>query len=232
MAKIGYEIDQGMAQITMDDGKANAMDFAFFEEMGEALDRAEGDGAKTLIITGRPGYFSAGLDIKLMPTLSPAELNRLAETFARTLLRVFSVPLPTVAVCSGHAVAGGAMLALSCDLRFAVDGPYRIQMNEMLVGIPFPSWMLLIGRSSVPVQWFVEAFLHAGAYSPAEAVARGMFHGLIKEGEDPIARARVEAEKLKALNLPAYGTSKKRLRDADVNHVLELLKEELPFKGA
>ena len=232
MAKIGYEIDQGIAQITMDDGKANAMDFAFFEEMGEALDRAEGDGAKTLIITGRPGYFSAGLDIKLMPTLSPAELNRLAETFARTLLRVFSIPLPTVAVCSGHAVAGGAMLALSCDLRFAVDGPYRIQMNEMLVGIPFPSWMLLIGRSSMPVQWFVEAFLHAGAYSPAEAVERGMFHGLTKEGEDPIARARAEGEKLKALNLTAYGTSKKRLRDADVNHVLELLKGELPFKGA
>lgn len=232
MAKIGYEIEQGIAKITMDDGKANAMDFAFFEEMGEALDRAVADGAKTLIITGRPGYFSAGLDIKLMPTLSPADLNRLAETFARTLLRVFSLALPTVAVCSGHAVAGGAMLALSCDLRFAVDGPYRIQMNEMLVGIPFPSWMILIGRSSVPVQWFVEAFLHAGAYSPAEAEERGMFHGLTKEGEDPIARARAEAEKLKALNFTAYGTSKKRLRDADVNHVLELLKEELPFKGA
>jgi enoyl-CoA hydratase len=231
MAKIVYEIDQGMAQVTMDDGKANAMDFAFFEEMGEALDRAEAEGAETLVITGRPGYFSAGLDIKLMPALSPAELNRFAETFARTLLRVFSIPLPTVAVCTGHSVAGGAMLALSCDSRFAVDGPYRIQMNEMLVGIPFPSWMLLIGRSSVPVPCFVDAFLHAGAYSPAEAVEKGLVHGLIKEGDDPIAHARAQVEKLKALNLPAYATSKKRLRDADVRHVLELLKEELPFQG-
>ena len=231
MAKIGYEIQQGIAQITMDDGKVNAMDVAFFEEVGGALDRAEADGAKTLIITGRPGHFSAGLDIKLMPTLSPAELNRFAETFARTLLRVFSVPLPTIAVCSGHAVAGGAMLAFSCDLRFAVDGPYRIQMNEMLVGIPFPSWMLLIGRSSLPMEGFMEAFLHAKPFSPAEAVERRMFHGLTREGEDPIAQAQAAAEKLKGLNLPAYGTSKKRLRDADVEHVLALLKEELPFKG-
>jgi enoyl-CoA hydratase len=231
MTKIGYEIDQGIAQITMDDGKVNAMDPAFFEEMGGALDRAEVDRAKTLIITGRPGHFSAGLDIKLMPALSPAELNRFAETFARTLLRVFSVPLPTIAVCSGHAVAGGAMLAFSCDLRFAVDGPYRIQMNEMVVGIPFPSWMLLIGRSSVPVEAFTEAFLHAKAFSPAEAVKRGMFQGLTREGEDPMAHARAAAEKLKSLNLSAYGTSKERLRDADVEHVLELLKEELPFKG-
>jgi enoyl-CoA hydratase len=231
MAKIGYEMDQGIAQITMDDGKVNAMDPAFFEEMGGALDRAEVDRAKTLIIIGRPGHFSAGLDIKMMPTLSPVELNKFAETFARTLLRVFSVPLPTIAVCSGHAVAGGAMLAFSCDLRFAVDGPYRIQMNEMVVGIPFPSWMLLIGRSSVPVEAFMEAFLHAKAFSPAEAVKRGLFHGLTREGEDPIAHARAAAEKLKGLNLSAYGTSKKRLRNADVEHVLELLKEELPFKG-
>ena len=166
-----------------------------------------------------------------MPALSPAELNRFAETFARTLLRVFSVPLPTIAVCSGHAVAGGAMLAFSCDLRFAVDGPYRIQMNEMVVGIPFPSWMLLIGRSSVPVDGFMEAFLHAKPFSPAELIARGMFQGLTREGEDPMAHARAAAEKLKSLNLSAYGTSKERLRDADVEHVLELLKEELPFKG-
>jgi enoyl-CoA hydratase len=230
MAKIHYEMDKGISQITMDDGKVNAMDFVFFEEMGDALDRAEGDGAETLIITGRPGYFSGGLDIKLVPTLPPTELNRLAETFARTLLRVFSLPLPTVAVCSGHAVAGGAMLSFSCDLRFVVDGPYRVQMNEMLVGIPFPSWMLLIGRSAIPVGWFVEAFLHARAYSPAEAVEKALFHGLIAGGEDPVAQVKTQSEGLKALNLKAYEMSKKRLRDEDVKHVLEILKGELPFQ--
>jgi enoyl-CoA hydratase len=233
MAKIQYEIDQGIAQITMDDGKANAMDFVFFEEMEAALDRAEKNGAKTLIITGRPGFFSGGLNIKLMPSLSPTELNRLAESLARTILRVFALPLPTIAACSGHAVAGGAMLSFSCDNRFVVDGPYRIQMNELLVGIPFPSWMLLIGRAAVPVMYLGDTFLHARSYSPAEAVECGLFHGLIKAGEDPIAYAKEQGQKLSALNLSAYKASKERLREADIKHVLGLLlREELPFPEA
>ena len=230
MKKIHYELENDVAHIMMDDGKANAMDFDFFEEMGRALDRLEGEGAKSLIITGRPGFFSGGLDMKLMATLSPTDLNTLAETFARTMLRVFMLPLPTIALCTGHAVAGGAILAFSCDLRFAFEGPYRIQMNEMVVGIPLPSWMLLIGRSAIPVQWFGEAFLHAMAYSPAEAMEKGMLHGVIKNKEEALSYTKAQTEKLKNLNLQAYHESKKRLRQSDVRNVLELLKGELPFK--
>lgn len=230
MKKIHYELENDIAHIMMDDGKANGMDFDFFEEMGKALDRLEGEGAKSLIISGRPGFFSGGLDMKLIPTLSPTGLNTLSETFARTILRVFSLPLPTIALCTGHAVAGGAILAFSCDLRFAIEGPYRIQMNEMVLGIPFPSWMLLIGRSSISVQWFAEAFLHAVAYTPLQALDKGMLHGVIKSKEEALAFAKAEAGKLKNLNLRAYYESKKRLRESDVRDVLELLKGELPFK--
>ena len=230
MTKIHYKIEEAVAQLTLDDGKVNAMDFIFFEELEKALDRVISDGAETLIIAGRPGYFSGGLDIKLMPTLSPTDLNRLAENFARSLLRVFSLPLPTVAVCSGHAVAGGAMLCLACDLRYVVKGPYVFQMNEMLVGIPLPSWMLLIARSAIPVRWQVETLLHARAYSPEDAVEKDLFHGLIEEGEDPLVYAKSQIEKLSALNFKAYETSKKRLRKSDVDQVLGLLREELPFQ--
>lgn len=228
MDKIQYNTDQGIAHITMDDGKVNAMDFVSFEEMGNALDRAEGDGAKALIITGRPGYFSAGLDMKLIPTLSQSEFSKLGKALARTLLRIFSLPFPTVNICSGHAVAGGAMLCFACDVRFVVDGPFRLQMNEMLIGIPLPSWMLLIGRSAIPVPWLVDTLLHARAYTPTEAVEKGIFHELIKNGEDPLKFAKGQIENLNDLNPGAYETTKKRLREADTQHVLELLETELP----
>jgi enoyl-CoA hydratase len=227
MEKIQYELQDGVALIRMDDGKANAMDFVFFDEMNKRLDRLEDDSAKTVVITGRPGFFSGGLDLKLIAKLSPAELNGLAEVFARTLLRVFSLPMPTIAGVSGHAVAGGAMLSFSCDLRFAVDGPYRIQMNEVMIGIPVPSWMFLIGRSAIPTQWFVETFLHAKAYSPVEAVERGLFQGLMKKEEDVVAYTKGETESLKVLNMQAYRTSKNRLRTSEIDHVLQLLKDEL-----
>jgi hypothetical protein len=73
MKKIHYELVDDVAQITMDDGKANAMDWGFFEDIGETLDRSEKEGAKVLIITGRPDFFSGGLDLNLVPTLSPRE---------------------------------------------------------------------------------------------------------------------------------------------------------------
>ena len=75
MEKVTYGIEGGIAQITMDDGKANAMNWGFLEEMGKSMDQAESDGAKALVITGRPGFFSGGLDLKLLPTLPASELG-------------------------------------------------------------------------------------------------------------------------------------------------------------
>jgi enoyl-CoA hydratase len=231
MTKIQYQLENEVATIRMDDGKANAMNFVFFEEMNQSLDRLENDRAKTLVLTGRQGYFSAGLDIKLMSSLPPAEINALADTFARTLLRVFSLPVPTIALCSGHAVAGGAMLFFACDLRFVTDGPYRIQMNEMMIGIPLPSWMLLIGRFALPAQVFVETLLHARVFSPQEAMEKAISHGLIKQDEDAAAFVMAQTEHLKLLNSDAYRTSKNRQRAPEVEGVLRLLKSELPFPG-
>jgi enoyl-CoA hydratase len=230
MMKIHYELANDVAQITMDDGKANAMDWVFFEEMGETLDRSEKEGAKVLIITGRPDFFSGGLDLNLVPTLSPTELITFAEIFARTMLRVFSFPAPTIAACTGHSVAGGAILAFSCDLRLIIDGPYLIQMNEMVMGIPMPSWLLLLCRSAIPRQWQMEALLHAKAYSPSEVVDRGMFHGLYGNVNEIMAEGRARSENLKLLNLQAYYTTKKRMRGPDMEHALRLFKEELPNK--
>jgi len=158
MEKVTYGIEDGIAQITMDDGKANAMNWGFFEEMGKSMDQAESDGAKALVIKGRPGFFSGGLDLKLLPTLSASELGDFLITFARTMLRVFSFPVPTIAAITGHAIAGGAMLAFACDRRFTLD-----------IGLPLPSWMFLIARSAIPSRWRNEALLHARAYNPNEA---------------------------------------------------------------
>jgi len=230
MMKIQYELKDHVAQLTMDDGKANAMDWVFFQEMGDTLDRIEKERARVLIIRGRPDFFSGGLDLNLVPTLSPDELNTFGQIFSQTMVRIFSFPVPTIAVCTGHSVAGGAILAFSCDLRLIVDGPYLIQMNEMLMGIPMPSWLLLLCRSAIPQQWHMEALLHARAYTPSEAVERGLFHGLYANVDGIMAEARARSEALKLLNPHAYYTTKKRMRGPDMEHALALYREELPTK--
>ena len=227
MKKVTYSIEDGIAQITMDDGKANAMNWEFFEEMGKSMGQAESDGAKALVITGRPGFFSGGLDLKLLPTLSANELGDFLITFARTMLRVFSFPVPTIAAITGHAIAGGAMLAFACDRRFALDGPYRIQMNETLIGLPLPSWMFLIARSAIPSRWRNEALLHARAYNPNEALERGILDAVAQDADSLAAQVKAATAEMLSLNLPAYAASKKNLRQEEIEHVLDLLKKEL-----
>lgn len=101
-------------------------------------------------------------------------------------------------------------------------------MNEMMIGLPLPSWLLLMGGSAISRQWHMEVLLHAKGYRPGEAVERGLFHGLYRNKEEMTAEARVRAENLKTMNLEAYYTSKKRMRGPDVDRVLRLLKDELP----
>ncbi len=226
--KIHHRIEDNIALIRMDDGKANAMDVVFFEELRDAINLAEIEEASAIIIAGRNGFFSSGLDLKLLSKLSPRELNSFAEMVSETMLRIYSLSIPTIAACGGHAIGAGAMLAFACDLRFVVDGPYRIQLDEVIHGVPLFSWMLLVGRTAIPVAWQTEALLHAKEYSPSEAVERGIFHGLVKSDEDLTIHVKGECERLKKLSLSAYHATKKRMRDKDVKHVAALLKEELP----
>ena len=171
---VAYAQRDGIAEVVLDDGKVNAMSAALFDRLNAALDRAIADGSGALVIAGRSGYFSAGLNIKLLPTLPAEELTRTLVSFGRTLLRVWTFPLPTVAAVTGHAVAGGAMLAFACDRRFVADGPFRIQLNETAIGLTLPTWALVICESVIPVRWHAEAMLHARPFSPAEALAREM----------------------------------------------------------
>jgi len=225
--RIGYELADGIARVTLDDGKANAMSVAWFAELGAALDRAQADGAGALLLRGRPRFFSGGLDLKLLPTLSPAELRELSETFARTFLRVHAFPIPTVACVTGHAIAGGAVLAFACDARFASAGPFRIQMNEVAIGIPLPSWMVFIAESAIPATSRNDFLLHARAYTPAEALARGIVDGVGATPEETERLAGERAASLLQLNRAAYAESKRRLREAGTALALTRLREEL-----
>jgi len=92
--------------------------------------------------------------------------------FGRTMLRVFTFPIPTVAAVTGHAIAGGAMLAFACDLRFVSEGPFRLHLNEVAIGLAFPTWAIVLAQAAVPPRWHTEAILHARPYSPEEAFER------------------------------------------------------------
>jgi enoyl-CoA hydratase len=212
----------------MDDGKANAMNPDFFTGLGTAIDRCIEGNASVLIISGREGFFSGGLDLNLMSKITPDNLREMLRMFGHTLLKVFALPIPTIALCTGHAIAGGAMLAYACDLRYAIDGPFIIHMNELETGIaPLPTWMLLIGRSAIPTKSFNEALMHARPYSPRDAYERNIFNGLGSDLDEIIALAAASAENLAKINQKAYALSKERMRKKEVEEARILMESEI-----
>lgn len=207
--------------ITLDDGKANAMSIEWFARLGAALDQAEAAELSVLVFRGRPGFFSGGLDIKKLPTLSADELKKLRWDFAASMLRVFEFPVPTIARIEGHAIAGGAILALACDLRLALDGSHRFQMNEVAIGIPAPEWMVLIAEACVPKAELVKLLLHAKPYAIRDAAAAGLVHSVHPDLAALDAGVAAAIESLASLNRAAYAKSKGQMRHASIDAVLE-----------
>ncbi len=91
-----YSLDDGVAVVTLDDGKANAFSNAVLESLEDILDQIEADGARALVLVGRPGRFSAGFDLAEMTT-GAEEMRALVARGARWWLRLYQLPVPTVA---------------------------------------------------------------------------------------------------------------------------------------
>ena len=213
---ITYEAGGSVATITLDDGKVNAMVQAFFDELNGALDRAEKEGPVAVVLAGRLGYFSAGLNLKVLPTLQPAEFERTMISFGETMLRVFTFPIPTIAAITGHAIAGGAFLAYACDQRYFASGPYKIHVNEVAIALPLPTWALAIAQTAIPQRCHVEAILQARPYNPEEALARSFVSAVVPPTDSVVTEAQKAAERLGPLDRPAYAVAKSKMRERDV----------------
>jgi len=223
---VTYALRDRIADIVLDDGKVNAMALPFFDALNAALDRAEAERPGAVVISGRTGMFSAGLNLKLLPTLPPDELAKTMLAFGRVMLRVFTFPIPTVAAVSGHAIAGGAMLAFACDLRVAADGPFRLHLNEVAIGLVLPTWAITLAQSAIPTRWHTEAILHARAYAPREALERGIVDA-VAAPERLLDDAHALAAPLASLDQQAYAGSKQRHRAMAVEWARARLEPEI-----
>src|SRR5690349_16858719 len=197
---VTFRVADGIGHLALDDGKVNAMALPLFDALNAALDRAERERPAAIVITGRVGVFSAGLDLKLLPTLPADDLRRTIVAFGRTMLRVFGFPIPTIAAVGGHAIAGGAILAFACDVRLHADGPFRLHLNEVAIGLPLPTWALAIAHSAIPTRWQSEAILHARPYAPTEALERGIVDAVVP-ADRLVAESGARAATLRGLDL-------------------------------
>jgi len=214
---MSYAMQGDVALMTMDDGKANALSHAMLDTFDEQLDRAEKE-AKAVVIAGREGKFCAGFDLETMMA-GPDSAKEILTKGGELLLRLYTFPLPVVAACTGHALAGGALMLLCCDLRLGTPGAFKIGLNETQIGLPLPLLGRELARDRLSRRHLTEATLLARIYDPETACDAGYLDRLAPAGV--VEEAVQVATTLAGLSLPAVAATKKALRGGTVATIRE-----------
>ena len=219
-----YSVEDSVAIVRMDDGKANALSVVMIDALLSALDRAAGE-AKAIVLAGRDERFCAGFDLRVMMS-GPEHATALLKRGSELLMRLYEAPLPLVIACSGHALAGGALVVLTGDVRIGAAGAFKIGLNEVAIGLPVPVLAMELARDRLVKTELHRATLLATIYTPDDAVRAGYLDEVVA-ADQLMARAKAEAARLGALPNGAFRATKARLRGTTIAHVRDSLERDM-----
>ena len=206
---VAYQLDDGVATLTLSNGKVNAISNEVIAAFNAALDQAEKDRA-VVIITSGPGILSGGYDLKIMTSSPEAAMDLVAagSTLAR---RMLSHPFPIVVACTGHAVAKGAFLLLSADYRIGVEGPFSIGLNEVQIGMTMHNAGIELARNRLNTSAFGRSVINGEMFDPKGALQAGFLDKVVAP-EELTDAARTVALQLKKINMKAHKQTKLKVR--------------------
>ena len=213
---VSYSLNEGVATITLDDGKRNALSGDMIAEIHAAFDRAEADQA-TVIMTGREEVFSAGFDLHTLRGNPGPALKMLGSGFLLTA-RILRYPYPVIAVCNGHCYAMGVFLMLSADYIIGTRGDFRVCANEVAIGLTMPRVAVAMLRHRLTPAAFQTAVTLSQAFPVDQALAAGFFDELA-EPSTRHTRAMQMAQQTAELDRPAHRGSKLRIRRALIRRI-------------
>ncbi len=225
---IRSERDGDVAVLHLDDGKANAVSFAMLDAIHAALDGAEKD-ASAVVMTGRPGRFSAGFDLGVMKAGGDA-VTQLVRGGAELLVRIGEAPLPVVAASSGHALAMGALLLLGTDARVGAQGDFKIGLNETAIGMTLPHFAVELAQDRISRRHLGRAVVHAEHYDPDGAVDAGFLDRVVAS-EQLVETAVAEARALGELPRDAFVGTRKRVRGPLIERMRTAIDAELATRA-
>jgi len=203
--RVSYDLSDGVATITMDDGKANVFSTAMFEEINMAFDQAEKD-AKIIVFKGREGIFSGGYDLKELMTGQETALS-LVRRGSELAVRIMECPLPVISVGTGHVVAMGAFLFLASDFRIGVEGAFKVGLPETANGLPMHNFGRELATPKLAQRYFSRAFINGEMYKPSDAIEVGYLDKVVP-AENLDAAIEEAVAFFNKISLPAFKLNK------------------------
>jgi enoyl-CoA hydratase len=205
---VAAEDADGTIVATIDDGKVNALSGEVIDGIRSAIAVAAERG-RPLVVTGRVGCFSAGFDLAVMGGDDREGASALFADGAHLYRDLIEAPVPVVASCTGHALAGGALLLLSADYRIGRSGPYRVGLNEVSIGMALPNFAVAMATHRLERRYLTTATMFAEVVPPDRAVVMGFLDEAV---DDPLDAARKLASTLARLPQGAFAATKRRIR--------------------
>lgn len=217
-------IEDGVAIVRVDDGKVNVISHRVIELVHAALDQSLAE-ATAVAIIGREGKLSAGFDLTEM-TAGIERTQALVGSGGRLLMRIYGHPQPVVLGVTGHALAAGALLTLSCDTRIGGDGPAKIGLNETAIGMGLPHYAIELAQARLSAAHLLRATVQAEIYDAPGAVEAGYLDRVVPAA-DVEAAVIEEARRLGQLPGGAYRHTKLALHQTMIDRVLAVLDDDM-----
>ncbi len=221
---VGVEVlDGGIAVVTLKKPPANAVDVDFVVQMGDRVEEVAGkEDVKALVLTAEGKAFCAGVDLKAVVEYGRADQQTMVSGINRTLSLLYGFPVPTVAAVTGHAIAGGLVIALSCDYRIGPEGIGLFGLPEVKAAVPFPFAGIEVARAELSPRATRTLVLFGDNVGPDEALANGIFDELVAP-DQVRARGIARARELAAFPPDAYNTIKRKLRGPVIDRMAKVI---------
>jgi len=207
-----HEHQHGLIELRADRPPANAMDLTLLADLLEAIELLSREGPRAVVLAGRPGFFSAGVDLKAVPGYDSEQQRAMVAHINAMALGVYELPCPVVGAITGHAIAGGLVLALCTDVRI-VSSAGRYGLTEVKVGVPYPQAAIGVAAAELAPQTARVLAFGNELIDAVEAVRLGVFDE-VAEPDAVVSRALEVAGGLAAFPAEAYARTKRELRGA------------------
>jgi enoyl-CoA hydratase len=222
MSRLTHTVDaDGIAVVTLSHPPVNTMDAPLLEELAALFEGLATDTAvRGAVIAGEGRAFSAGLDLKLVPTLDRLGQRRLVDALNDGFGTLYAWPKPLVAAVNGHAIAGGLILALCGDWRVVADTTLEASLAEVRVGVTFPVAPFEIARGELAPAAARRLILLGEALDARQAESLQVFDERVAP-KSLTQRALDRARAYAALPSNAFAITKHQLRAQALARIAE-----------
>jgi len=218
---ISYTVANDIAVLKVDDGKMNVVNPTFIKAMNDALDKAEADKAKALVLEGRDTVFSAGFDLKEFAKGQDQARAQVQDGFAM-LIRMLDFPRPVIAACKGHGIGMGIFLLMVCDYRVGAEGPYKYSMPESRIDMDLGDLLIALAKSRISPKYLTRMAVLSEDLDVQTAMDAGVLDEIV-DAQEVQSRAMEIATGLAAMPV-VFGKNKREIKATELDNMRAALR--------